>query len=133
MDAARSFMFIGTHFYSAVPLAAARACLAELTPATVAHMRKMGELLREGLTAEARAAGVAVRYSGHPTMPLMLFEDDEMFAKARRFSALAAARGVLLHPFHNWFLSAAHQPGDIEKTVEVCAECFRELKSSGLA
>lgn len=132
MDAARSFLFIGTHFYSAVPLAAALACLEEIKASgAVKHMLEMGELLKKGMLEAAKAHGFSVRYTGHPAMPLMLFEDDPGFEKAKRFCALAAGRGVIFHPIHNWFLSAAHQTADIQQTVEVCDACFKLMKKEG--
>ena len=128
MDAARTFLFIGTHFYSAAPMAASLACLKEIKASgAVAHMLQMGEMLRKGILDSAKAHGIGVRYSGHPTMPLLMFEDDPLFAKAKRFCALAAERGVIFHPIHNWFLSAAHKKKDIEKTIGVCDECFKML------
>jgi glutamate-1-semialdehyde 2,1-aminomutase len=129
MGAANSFLFIGTHFYSAVPMAAALACLEEIKNSNVVpHMLQMGELLRSGIQAAAREHGVGIRYTGHPTMPLLLFEDDPEFARAREFSRLAAAHGVIFHPLHNWFICAAHQKQDIEQAVAVSEECFRLMR-----
>ena len=39
-------------------------------------------------------------------------------ALACAFSEAMARRGVLLHPTHNWFLSLAHTPADIDETLE---------------
>lgn len=130
MEAAKTFLFIGTHFYSAVPMAAALACLEEIKNSNaVSHMLEMGELLRSGLRAAADACGVGISYTGHPTMPLLLFEQDPDFARAREFSRLAAERGVIFHPLHNWFLCAAHQKADIEQAVSVSEDCFKLLRS----
>jgi glutamate-1-semialdehyde 2,1-aminomutase len=129
MEVAKSFLFIGTHFYSAVPMAAALACLEEIENSdAVSHMLQMGELLRSGMQAAAAARGVGIRHTGHPTMPLLLFEDDPEFARAREFSRLAAARGVIFHPLHNWFICAAHRRADIEQAVAVSEECFRLMR-----
>ncbi len=125
MEAARKFMFIGTHFYSASPMAAALACLEEIKASgAVEHMLKMGELLKEGILDAAGENGFKIDYSGHPTMPLMMFEDDPIFEKARRFSALALERGVIIHPIHNWFICAAHGKDDVERAVSALADCF---------
>jgi glutamate-1-semialdehyde aminotransferase len=36
------------------------------------------------------------------------------------------ARGVLLHPRHLWFTSAAHSPSDIDETLATCQVALRE-------
>jgi len=132
MDAARQFMWIGTHFYSAVPMAAAIACLTELKESgAVEHMTAMGEMLREGVTGAAEEAGLPVRYSGHPTMPLLLFEEDPAFERAKKLSALMIEKGFLIHPIHNWFISAAHKEEDISRTVDAFSESFQEIANEG--
>jgi hypothetical protein len=39
-------------------------------------------------------------------MPLLSFVGDEDFRTAAAWAEAAATRGVYLHPWHNWFLSA---------------------------
>jgi glutamate-1-semialdehyde 2,1-aminomutase len=43
---------------------------------------------------------------------------------------------VILHPCHNWFVSAAHTPPDIAQAVSVAEECFaivaKEIASGDL-
>lgn len=61
---------------------------------------------------------------GYPPMPFMRFaagEDqlrDAFFAEATR-------RGLLLHPAHQWFISAAHTRSDIDATLEACEVSMR--------
>ncbi len=81
-------------------------------------------MLREGMTRAAQRAGVAIRYTGPAAMPNLLFEDDAGLQRGRRFSGLAARRGVIFHPCHNWFISSAHTPADIAQAVAVAEECF---------
>jgi glutamate-1-semialdehyde 2,1-aminomutase len=37
------------------------------------------------------------------------------------------ALGVLLHPDHQWFVSAAHTMDDIEFTLDACDHAFAAL------
>ena len=70
---------------------------------------------------------VAIRYTGPPAIPFMTFAADEgSFARSRTFAAACAARGVYLHPHHNWFLSAALDDADVARVLEVTEEAFRE-------
>jgi glutamate-1-semialdehyde 2,1-aminomutase len=51
-------------------------------------------------------------------MPNLSFPDDENYAKAAAFSAAMLERGVIVHPAHNWFLSAAHSDADVDRFLE---------------
>jgi glutamate-1-semialdehyde 2,1-aminomutase len=128
-EAAERVFLTGTYFPSAVPMVAALACLAELEATdAVAHMAHMGTRLRAGIERQAAAHRLAVRYTGPPAMPFMTFAADEgSFARSRTFAAACAARGVYLHPHHNWFLSAAHTETDIARVLDVTEEAFREV------
>ena len=60
---------------------------------------------------------------GYPPMPFLRFtaSDDALNRELRqRFFTETTRRGVLLHPEHQWFLSSAHTPADIEYTLEAC-------------
>jgi glutamate-1-semialdehyde 2,1-aminomutase len=128
--AAESVFFTGSYFTSAVPLAAALACLKELkATGAVEHMRHVGTLLCRGLAEQARAHGLEVTVSGPPAIPFMSFKNDPGFDRNKVFGAACAARGVFLHPHHNWFLSAAHTEADIQRTLEVTDLAFREVKA----
>jgi glutamate-1-semialdehyde 2,1-aminomutase len=125
-DAAKALYFSATFFFSGVPMAAALATLAAYDEeGAYERMASAGHALRQGMLKAAARANVRIRYTGPDTMPNMLFEDDPKIRIGRRFSGLAARRGVIFHPRHNWFLSAAHTPEDISRAVEVAEECFR--------
>ena len=128
-EAAERVFLTGTYFPSAVPMAAALACLAELEATDgIAHMAHLGTRLRAGIERQAAAHRLEVRYTGPPAIPFMTFAADERsFERSRTFAAACAARGVYLHPHHNWFLSAAHTEADIALVLEVTEEAFREV------
>ncbi len=128
-DAARSIYTTGSFWYSAVPMAA---CLATIQAVreeeAIAQMERSGTLLREGLDAQARAHGFALRQTGPVQMPMVLFEDDPDTAKVRGLSAQALERGVYLHPWHNMFVCAAHREDDIRLALERTDDAFAALK-----
>jgi glutamate-1-semialdehyde 2,1-aminomutase len=124
-DTAKSIYFSATHFLAAVPMAAALAVLAAYdAEGAYEAMQSAGQALRDGLTAAATRAGVPVRYTGPVTMPNLLFDDDAQCKRGRAFSGMASRRGVIFHPRHNWFVSAAHTPDDVAQAVAVAEECF---------
>jgi glutamate-1-semialdehyde 2,1-aminomutase len=126
--AAERVYFTGSYFTSAVPMAAALACLEELeTCGGIAHMERMGLLLQRGMEAQAASHRIGIVYSGPPALPFMSFKDDVKFAQSRRFAAACAEGGVYLAPYHNWFVSAAHTEGDMARVLEVTDEAFARL------
>jgi glutamate-1-semialdehyde 2,1-aminomutase len=87
----------------------------------VARMRTLGRLLADGLVELGRERGVDVQVRGHVAMPTVTIGGDD---DGRLMAALAAgmvAQGSLVHPSHNWFLSAAHSSVDVERTLEHAA------------
>ncbi len=127
-DAARRVFFTGSYWTSAVPMAAALACLHELeASAGIAHMAHLGTHLRAGLERQAAAHGLVVRVSGPPAIPFMTFAADAgTFARSRVFAAACATRGVYLHPHHNWFLSAALTETDMARVLDVTEAAFAD-------
>jgi glutamate-1-semialdehyde 2,1-aminomutase len=127
-EAAAKVFFTGSYWTSPVPMAAALACLdvLEATDA-VAHMADVGTKLQDGLQRQAAAHGLQVRYSGPPALPFMTFPaDGGSFARSRAFAGACAARGVYLHPYHNWFLSTAIGEAELAVVLDVTDEAFRE-------
>lgn len=125
-ESARKVYWSGTHFYSAGPMAAVIAALTEMKASgAVDHIYKMGVKFMDGLRSAAKLNEVAVNVTGHPAMPFMTFGDDGNFEKNRFFCGEASKRGIFLHPHHNWFISAALTPQDVDKTIEVADACFK--------
>lgn len=119
----------GSFWYSAAPMAAALTTLRLLKETDgIARMRASGLRLQDGLRAQASAHDLAVSVSGPPQMPLMLFADDPEFTRALAWSGACAARGVYLHPVHNWFLNAAHDDATIDAALERTDVAFDEIR-----
>lgn len=115
----------GSFWFSAVPMAAAIAAIEALRDTdAIQAMERTGALLRDGLAAQAVDHGFEVRQTGPVQIPFLKFADDADFAIADAFTAEAARGGVYLHPWHNWFLSAAHTEQDIHEALEVTDLAF---------
>jgi glutamate-1-semialdehyde 2,1-aminomutase len=126
-DAATRVFFTGSYWTSAVPMAAALACLQELEAiGGIAYMARIGTELRTGMERQAATHGLAIRYTGPPAIPFVTFAADEgSFERSRIFAAACASHGVYLHPHHNWFLSTALADADVARVLEVTDEAFR--------
>lgn len=129
--AAERVYFTGSYFTSAVPMAAALACLSELEASgAIARMEAMGRRLQRGVEAQAARHGLPITYSGPPAIPFMTFVGDVKFSRSRTFAAACAAGGVYLAPYHNWFVSAAHQERDIDQVLDVTDAAFAAVRNA---
>lgn len=132
-EAARRIYHTGSFWYAAVPMAAALETIRIVAEGEVIpHLEAMGRRLREGLDAQAAAHGFALRQTGPPQMPQILFEDDPEHRKGIAWTGEALRLGVFLHPFHNMFLCAAHRPEDVDEALERTDEAFARLRRAGL-
>ena len=130
-SAASGFFITGTFWMSTVPFLASLACLDEMERSdVVSHVNAMGRRLKEGLTAAGAEAGYRIRCTGPDAIPFLTFADDPDLWRNQEFSARMAAKGVYLHPHHNWFLSRAHSASDVDETLDKAAEAFRETAAA---
>lgn len=128
--AAESIFFTGTFWSAAAPMAAAIATINTLREeGGIEQMRAMGQRFRDGLDQQARSLGLTIKQSGPPAIPFMTFVGDEGFDRSRLFAGECARRGVFLHPYHNWFLMAAHTERDIDQALGVTEEAFKIVKA----
>lgn len=128
-DAATKVFVTGSFWCGAVAMAAARATLRIARDTDLpGHIRTMGLRLREGMSTLAVREGLAIRQSGPPQMPLILFEDDTEVRKGRAFCAAALRHGAFFHPQHNMFLSSAHQAADIDAALEAASHGFKAVR-----
>jgi glutamate-1-semialdehyde 2,1-aminomutase len=132
-DAATRIYATGSFWFSAVAMAASLATLTIVRrDAAIERMARLGQRLRDGLAAQAERHGYGLRQTGPAQMPMMLFDDDPELARGHAFVAECAARGVLLHPWHNLFLCAAHTDADFDHALEVTDAALRALRERGL-
>jgi len=131
--AASKVFLTGSYWNSAPAMAAAMACLKILQENdTVSALRRIGEMLLQGLVDSGRKHGYAMRGSGPPAIPFLSFADDPSLRRQQRFCAEVTRRGAIFHPHHNWFLSAAHTPQDIAATLRMADEAFAVMQGEGL-
>ncbi|MCD6569946.1 MAG: aminotransferase class III-fold pyridoxal phosphate-dependent enzyme [Deltaproteobacteria bacterium] len=123
--AAEGVYFSGTHFFAALPMAAAITTMKIIDrDKVIEKIYELGIKLKQGIEAQAKEFGLGIHYTGHPALPFMWFEGDADFSLNRFFCGEAAKRGIFFHPHHNWFICAAHTREDIEKTLKVTRQCF---------
>jgi glutamate-1-semialdehyde 2,1-aminomutase len=129
--AAERVFFTGSFFFASGAFAAALATLDVLASTdAIERIHRIGRLLIEGLSEQARRHGVELLPPGQPPMPVIRFANDPDRRLIRRWCNLATERGVYAHPSHNWFVSAAHTETDVAKTLEATETAFRELPAS---
>ncbi len=122
----------GSFWCGAVAMAAAVATLTELRRIDgPAHMRAMGQRLRDGLDALAARYGVGIRQSGPAQMPTLLFEGDHDWRLGSAFCSEALRHGAYFHPKHNMFLSCAHSARDIDAALDAAETGFRAVAGMG--
>lgn len=130
-EAATQVFATGSFWFSALPMVAALATLAEADSVDAyAGMVAAGERLRAGLSEQSKAHGLSLRQSGPPQLPMLLFDDDPQFETGRVFTASAVRRGVYLHPYHNLFLCAAHDDAAVDAALERTDDAFRDAAAS---
>jgi glutamate-1-semialdehyde 2,1-aminomutase len=99
----------------------------------VARMQETGTRLREGIARQAAEYSVEVRQTGPVQMPNLSFVGDENYQTAMAFAGETAAHGAIIHPRHNWFLSAAHTNADIDLVLEATDAAFRAITTGSAA
>jgi len=127
-ESAGSFFVTGTFWFSAVPMVAALASIALLEERDgVGHMFARGNQLVSGLREQAASYTLPVNITGPVTMPYLSFagETDHQFTLA--WTAECAARGVFVHPKHNWFMSTALSEADIDSVLVATDTAFDEV------
>lgn len=124
-DAAEAVFLSGTFWFSPVSMVAALATLRILEETeAIVHMARLGTRLKEGLAALGADHGYRVTVSGPPAVPYMTFDDDPDLYHMQVFCREMIARGVFLHPHHNWFLCAGHTDADVDYTLEMADRAF---------
>ncbi len=130
-DGAERIYVTGSFWFSAVPMFASLATINALEEDdAVLHMERVGMLLRSGLEEQAASHGLSIVQSGPPQMPFLTFTADTAFERANLFTATAARHGAYLHPWHNWFLCAAHTHEDIAEALVATDAGFAAVRAA---
>jgi glutamate-1-semialdehyde 2,1-aminomutase len=127
--AAESVFLSGTFWFSSVPMVASLTTLRFLEEGdAITHMARLGTRLKEGLEELGAAHGYRVTVSGPPPVPYLTFDDDPDLYHMQVFCREMIARGVFLHPHHNWFVCAAHTDADIDYTLDMADQAFKQTR-----
>lgn len=128
-DGATRVFATGSFWFQAVPMAASIATINALRDENgIDTMVRMGTKLRNGFAEQATSYGVGIRQTGPVQMPNLAFDGDTAYERAFVFSAECAQRGLIVHPRHNWFLSAAHTDADIDLALTISDDAFKAVR-----
>jgi glutamate-1-semialdehyde 2,1-aminomutase len=131
----------GTLSGNPLAMAAGLATLKELGKGKIYEtLEEKGRMLFTGLEQVARASGVEVVVNWIGSMGTLFFTGEAVtdFDSAKRsdqhmfrsFYAGMLEQGIYLAPsaFEAWFVSTAHDPGSIQKTIQCAERSFAPLK-----
>ena len=117
---AEQLLYTSTYYFSAV---CCRAGIATLDvyerDGAFDKIMSAGKRLIAGIETASEKHGQRISFSGPPSHPTLLFDDDPDGALNERFCHEAAMRGALFHPRLNWFLSAAHDKAAVDEAVAI--------------
>jgi len=131
IEGASKIFVTGSFWYGSAAMAAALKTIDILrTTDALAHTEAMGQRFREGLAEIAGRHGFTLSQTGPVQMPMVRFENDPELKTANLFCATALRHGIYLHPRHNMFLCAAHQPDDIDRALEAADAAMRDTAKS---
>lgn len=99
-----------------------------------ARVWRLGERLIAGLNDAAGRHGLPAQAYGEPLppMPFLAFRHEDAAtneALKETFYGELLRRGVLLHPRHLWFVSAAHEDRDLDRTLAAADEAMAVVRS----
>ena len=129
-DTAEKVYFTGTQFFSAAPMAAAKATLLELRKSDAANkMTDFGERLNKALIKTAKDCGFKLVASGIPAMPYYRLDGVD---RETHFSWIdhCTKNGVYMVGWHNHFISTAHTNEDLVGIEESAKKAFIALGNS---
>ena len=123
-----------TFFTNSIAMAAAVATIDKLRRnQVIPHLWRIGQGLMDGLDRLACDLNVEAHSIGVAPMPFMVFTQNDLVIRETAnyvFFRETTRRGLLLHPNHHWFVSAAHTDQDLARTLEVCEDAFRAVKAA---
>ena len=124
-EAASKVFYTGSYWSSAVPMAAAVACISELKRINGAKiMIEKGIKLTKGLVDAGKKHGIDLKITGVPSMFYMRITNDDSLMMMQDFCAECTRRGVFFVSHHNHFINCSLTDDDIKKSIEVADEAF---------
>ncbi|MBN2652911.1 MAG: aminotransferase class III-fold pyridoxal phosphate-dependent enzyme [Spirochaetales bacterium] len=118
--AASNVFFTGSYWSSAVPMAAAIACITEMRKINAPKiMIERGEKLTSGLVEIGKSYGIDMKISGVPSMFYMRIANEDSLFMQQEFCAECTKRGAFFVSHHNHFTNCSLTDADIKKTLEI--------------
>jgi glutamate-1-semialdehyde 2,1-aminomutase len=99
----------------------------------IRHIWAMGEIFEKGITSLIKEYSIPANFAGYPPYPYIMFDDQNSAESARvktSFYKEVTRHGVLFHPNHHWYISAAHTMSDIMQTLDICRQAFAVIRSN---
>ena len=125
-----SMSYTGSYWLSAVPFAAAIACIEKMKRINCpALLHEKGVKLRDGLIAAGKQYGFDLHVTGAPSLFYLRIADDPSLALHQEWIAECVKRGIFFTNHHNHFINAALSDEDIRETVEVATEAFEVIRN----
>ena len=124
-----SMSYTGSYWLSAVPFAAAIACIEKMKRINCpALLHEKGTKLKEGLIEAGKNFGFDLHVTGAPSLFYLRIADDPSLRLHQEWIAECVKRGIFFTNHHNHFINAALSDEDIKETVEVAAEAFEVIR-----
>jgi glutamate-1-semialdehyde 2,1-aminomutase len=124
-----SISYTGSYWMSAVPFAAAIACIEKMKRMGAPRLlMEKGAKLGAGLKATASKYGFDLHVTGAPSLFYLRLADDPTLRLHQEWIAECVLRGVFFTNHHNHFINAALSDADIAETIEIADEAFRVLR-----
>ena len=128
-DAASSVMYTGSYWLSAVPFAAAIACLTKLKKINGSeYMLNLGKKLTDGLRDIGKSHGFDLVISGAPSLWYMRIANDDSLMLHQEWVAECVRRGAFFANHHNLFINCAMTEEDIKYTHGIADDAFKAVK-----
>lgn len=124
--------YTGSYWMSAVPFAAAIACINKMKKLNVpAVFRKNALMLTDGLRAAAANNGFNLVVSGEPALFYLRIADaDNNLMLHQEWVAECVKRGIFITNHHNHFMNAAMTQEDLKQTIDVAEEAFKIIRKN---
>ena len=124
-----SMSYTGSYWLSAVPFAAAIACIEKMKRINCpALLHEKGVKLRDGLIAAGKQYGFDLHVTGAPALFYLRIANDPSLALHQEWIAECVKRGIFFTNHHNHFINASLSDEDIRETVEVATEAFEVIR-----
>lgn len=126
---AGSIMYTGSYWMSAVPFAAAIACIKKLKQLNAPkYLREVGLKVTSGLQKAAKENGFNLEVSGEPNLFYLIVKNDDSLTLHQEWNSECVRRGVFITSHHNHFTNMAMTDADINMACEVADEAFKVVR-----